>query len=213
MSGLAEKPWIVGITGASGVAYGVRLCRFLLESGRDVHLIITDAGWRVLKDELNWKAADRSAELESRFGGAAGRIYYHSVKDIGASVASGSFRTAGMIVVPCSMGTLSAIARGASDNLLERAADVILKEGRPLLLVPRESPLHAIHLENMLVLARLGVKIIPAMPAFYNLPRTLEDTIDFMAGKVLDLMDIEHDLYRRWGEHPHEQSPDPDRPH
>lgn len=212
MTGRADKPWIVGITGASGAVYGVRLVRALLESGADVHLVITEAGWRVLKDEQGWAAQDRGQELLTRFGGWPGRVFYHAVKDIGASIASGSFRTAGMVIVPCSMGTLSAIARGASDNLLERAADVILKEGRPLLLVPRETPLHAIHLENMLALARLGVKIIPAMPGFYHLPQTLAESVDFMVGKVLDLMDIEHDLYRRWGEHPHEPLSDPGRP-
>lgn len=211
-----RRPWIVGITGASGSVYGVKLCGAILEAGWDVHLVVTEAGWRVLKDELGWEtgASRREGFLQQQFGGFPARLLYHSVRDIGAAVASGSFRTAGMVVVPCSMGTLSAIARGASDNLLERAADVILKEGRPLLLVPRETPLHAIHLENMLLLARMGVKIIPAMPAFYHHPQTLEDAVNFMVGKVLDLMDIEHDLYRRWGEEPHEQqSTDTDRPY
>jgi flavin prenyltransferase len=212
MSETRIRPWIVGLTGASGAIYGVKLTRALLESGRDVHLVVTDAGWRVLKDEMGWDAADRIAQLDKYFGGLPGNLRYHSVKDIGASIASGSFRTAGMVIVPCSMGTLSAISRGASDNLLERAADVILKEGRPLLLVPRETPLHAIHLENMLILARMGVKIVPAMPGFYHMPVTLEESIDFMVGKVLDLMDIEHDLYRRWGEHEDDQSTDSDRP-
>jgi flavin prenyltransferase len=212
MSELHVKPWVVGITGASGAIYGVKLCQALLQDGRDVHLVVTEAGWRVLKDELGWSAADRSSMLEEHFGGRGGKLIYHSVKDIGASIASGSFRTAGMVVVPCSMGTLSAMARGASDNLLERAADVILKEGRPLLLVPRETPLHAVHLENMLALARLGAKIIPAMPAFYHLPASLEEAVDFMVGKVLDMMDIDHDLYRRWGEQAHEQTTDSNRP-
>lgn len=195
-----KKPWVVGITGASGAVYGVRLCRFLLQGGLDVHLIVTDAGWRVLQDELDWNPADRTGMLEEQFGGFPGKLVAHPVKDIGASVASGSFRTEGMVIVPCSMGTLSAIAHGASDNLLERAADVMLKEGRKLLIVPRETPLHAVHLENMLTLARLGAKIVPAMPAFYQKPRTLEDAVDFLVGKVLDLMDVDHDLYRRWGE-------------
>ncbi|WP_438445603.1 UbiX family flavin prenyltransferase [Gorillibacterium sp. sgz5001074] len=212
MPGTGSKPWIVGMTGASGAVYGVRLCQVLLDSGVDVHLVVTDAGWRVLKDEMGWSLSDRQAALEEHFGGRGGKLRVHAVKDIGASIASGSFRTAGMVIVPCSMGTLSAIARGASDNLLERAADVILKEGRPLLLVPRETPLHAIHLENMLILARMGVKIVPAMPGFYHLPSTLQEAVDFMVGKVLDLMDIEHDLYTRWGEHEHERASDPNRP-
>jgi 4-hydroxy-3-polyprenylbenzoate decarboxylase len=119
---------------------------------------------------------------------------------IGITGASGSYRTKGMVILPCSMGTLSGIAHGSSDNLLERTADVILKESRRLIIVPRETPLHAIHLENMLTLAKMGVRIIPAMPAFYNKPSSMEELIDFMVGKVLDSMDIEHSLYKRWGE-------------
>jgi 4-hydroxy-3-polyprenylbenzoate decarboxylase len=196
--------WIIGITGASGAVYGVRLCQVLLSQGMDVHLIVTDAGWRVLHDELDWEAARRKETLERHFGGYSGTYEYHPIQDIGASVASGSFRTKGMVIIPCSMGTLSGIARGASDNLLERAADVILKEGRRLIVVPRETPLHEIHLENMLKLARMGTRIIPAMPAFYHRPASLKEMVDFLVGKVLDSMEIEHDLYRRWGES-HEQ--------
>jgi 4-hydroxy-3-polyprenylbenzoate decarboxylase len=196
--------WVIGMTGASGAAYGVRLCRYMLEQGISLHLIISEAGWRVLHDELEWNAARRKETLEEQFGGLAGSYEHHPISDIGASVASGSFRTKGMVIIPCSMGTLSGIAHGSSDNLLERAADVMLKEGRKLIIVPRETPLHAIHLENMLTLSKLGVRIIPAMPAFYNKPKTLEEIIDFQVGKVLDMMDIEHSLYRRWGEH-HEQ--------
>ncbi|OXM88070.1 UbiX family flavin prenyltransferase [Paenibacillus rigui] len=194
-----SKPWVIGITGASGAAYGVRLCRFLLSQGLHIHLLVTDAGWRVLKEELGWDASRRKETLEANLGGQPGTFEYHPIQDIGASTASGSFRTGGMVIIPCSMGTLSGIANGASDNLLERTADVMLKEGRPLLLVPRETPLHAIHLENMLKLARMGVRIIPAMPAFYQGPQTLEDIVDFMVGKVLDMMQIEHQLYKRWG--------------
>lgn len=191
------KPWIVGITGASGAVYGTRLIEVLLDSGIPVHAVITDAGWRVLHEELGWNAARRQETLQEKFDG---RVRYYPNQDIGASVASGSFLTAGMVIVPCSMGTLSGIANGASDNLLERAADVTLKEGRRLLVVPRETPLHAIHLENMLKLARMGVRIIPAMPAFYQKPRSMDELVDFMVGKLLDSMEIEHHLYRRWGE-------------
>jgi flavin prenyltransferase len=197
--------WVVGITGASGAIYGVRLCQYMLEKGIPVHLIITEAGWRVLHDELDWNTAKRKETLEEHFGGLAGSYEYHPVSDIGATVASGSFRTKGMVIIPCSMGTLSGLAHGSSDNLLERAADVMLKEARKLILVPRETPLHAIHLENMLILSRMGVRMIPAMPAFYNRPATLDEMVNFLVGKVLDSMEIEHSLYRRWGEG-HEQS-------
>lgn len=195
-----NRPWIIGITGASGVAYGIRLCRYLLNSGHDVHLVVTDAGWRVLHDELGWNVSKRKEILDQEFDSCQGNLTYYPVQDIGAAIASGSFRTQGMVVIPCSMGTLAAIARGASDNLVERAADVMLKEGRQLIVVPRETPLHAIHLENMLILARMGVRIIPAMPAFYQGPQSLSDMVDFIVGKVLDNMGIEHDLFRRWGE-------------
>lgn len=211
MGVIAQKPWVIGITGASGAVYGVRLIRYMLETGRDVHMIVTEAGWRVLQDELDWNTADRDGVLARQFGGLPGKLAYHPVRDIGASIASGSFRTAGMAVVPCSMGTLSAISRGASDNLLERAADVMLKEGRPLIVMPRETPLHAVHLENMLSLARLGAKIVPAMPAFYHKPETLDESVDFLVGKLLDIMGIDHDLYRRWGDSNEQQTTGSDR--
>jgi 4-hydroxy-3-polyprenylbenzoate decarboxylase len=193
-----SRPWVIGITGASGAAYGVRLCRYLLSQSKELHVLVTDAGWRVLKEELGWDITNRKDVLQEHFGTLPGTFHYHPIQDIGASTASGSFRTSGMVIMPCSMGTLSGVACGASGNLLERTADVMLKEGRPLIIVPRETPLHAIHLENMLKLSRLGVRIIPAMPAFYQGPQTIEDIIDFMVGKVLDAMDVEHDLYKRW---------------
>lgn len=199
--------WVVGITGASGAIYGVRLSQVLLDQGLNVHLIVTDAGWRVLHDELDWNAGKRQEMLQEHFGGRAGSFDYHLIADIGATVASGSFRTKGMVVIPCSMGTLSGIAHGSSDNLLERTADVMLKEGRKLILVPRETPLHAIHLENMLTLSRMGVRMLPAMPAFYNRPRSIDEMVDFLVGKVLDSMDIEHSLYRRWGDNNEQPRP------
>ena len=195
-----SKPWIVGLTGASGVIYGVKLVQFLLAAGHPVHLVVTEAGWQVLHDELDWQSSKRKEMLADHFSGGPGALTYHLIKDIGASIASGSFQTEGMVIVPCSMGTLSSIAHGASGNLLERAADVILKEGRKLLVVPRESPLSSIHLENMLKLSRMGTMIIPAMPAFYHKPISLDELTDFMVGRVLDSMHIDHDLYRRWGD-------------
>ncbi|GIP37472.1 flavin prenyltransferase UbiX [Paenibacillus sp. J31TS4] len=196
-----SRPWVIGMTGASGAVYGVRLVQEMLRTGQTVHLVVTDAGWRVLHDELGWNAAKRREMLAEHLGGEEGQLVYHPIQDIGASIASGSFRTQGMVIVPCSMGTLAGLSRGASDNLLERAADVMLKEGRRLIVVPRETPLHAVHLENMLTLARMGVRILPAMPGFYHKPQSLNEIVDFLVGKVMDAMEIEHKLYKRWGEH------------
>lgn len=196
--------WVVGITGASGSVYGIRLIEVLLGKGIDVHVVITDAGWRVLKEELGWEATRRQSAIEDRFAGqdGGGSLIYHPNADIGASIASGSFRADGMVIMPCSMGTLASIAHGISDDLMTRAADVMLKEGRKLIIVPRETPLHAIHLENMLALARLGVKLVPAMPAFYFGPQSIEDLVDFLVGKVLDIMPLDHNLFKRWGGEP-----------
>ncbi|MBP3964469.1 UbiX family flavin prenyltransferase [Paenibacillus lignilyticus] len=207
---------VVGITGASGAIYGIRLISSLLEGGLNVHLVVTEAGWRVLKEELGWDTAKRQQAVTAVFHEAmeAGRLILHPNADIGASIASGSYRVEGMIIMPCSMGTLASIAHGISDDLMTRAADVMLKEGRKLILVPRETPLHAIHLENMLTLARLGVKLIPAMPAFYHGPQTIDDIINFLVGKVLDQLPLDHDLYRRWGDEQHGvKSPDYSRSH
>ena len=208
--GSGAPRWIVGITGASGAVYGIRLCEELLVAGASLHLVITDAGWRVIKEELGWNVTKRQDTLDHHFGAiAGGRFHYYDNRDIGAAIASGSFLTEGMVIMPCSMGSLSSIAHGSSNNLLARAADVILKEGRKLLLVPRETPLHAIHLENMLTLSRLGVKIIPAMPAFYYKPQSMEEMVNFLVGKVMDNMPLAHNLYRRWGEEHHgEHTPD-----
>lgn len=204
---VSRKRWVVGITGASGAIYGIRLIEELLDKEYEVHLIITEAGWRVLKEELGWETARRTEALHEAFAKHAerGELIYHTNANIGASIASGSFRVEGMLIMPCSMGTLSSIAHGASNNLMARAADVMLKEGRRLLLVPRETPLHAIHLENMLTLARLGVRIVPAMPGFYYKPQSMDEMINFLVGKVLDNVDIDHDLYRRWGDEHNEQ--------
>lgn len=194
-----NKRLVVGITGASGSIYGIRLIETLLDLEYNVHLVISNAGWRVLKEEMDWDVTNRDAVLEEKFGNRAGSLIYHPVSDIGASIASGSYLADGMIIMPCSMGTLSSIAQGSSDNLMSRAADVMMKEGRTLILVPRETPLHAIHLENMLKLSRLGVRMIPAMPAFYYKPQTMDELILFLVGKVLDSLRIPHQLFTRWG--------------
>ncbi|AWB45013.1 aromatic acid decarboxylase [Paenibacillus sp. CAA11] len=200
MDNQRKRAYVVGITGASGSVYAIKLIETLLQLEYHVHLVITNAGWRVIREELNWNTTDRDKLLEEKFGSFPGKFTYHPIGNIGASIASGSYQVEGMIVMPCSMGTLSGIAHGSSDNLLTRAADVMLKEARPLVLVPRETPLHAIHLENMLKLARLGVKIVPAMPAFYFGPQTMDDLVSFLVGKVLDSLRIEHQLFTRWGE-------------
>lgn len=200
MNQTSDKEWVIAITGASGATYGVELCKHLLQSGRSIHLLISDAGWRVINEELDWKTQSREQMLQTSFGTYAGSYTYHPIRDIGASIASGSFRTEGMVIIPCSMGTLGGIANGLADNLIRRAADVMLKEQRQLIIVPRETPLHAIHLENMLKLAKMGATILPAMPAFYTRPQTLEEVVSFLVGKVCDSMGIPHTLFPRWGE-------------
>ncbi|WP_027417487.1 UbiX family flavin prenyltransferase [Aneurinibacillus terranovensis] len=190
---------VVGITGASGAIYGVRLTQELLKHDYKVHLIITEAGWQVFHEELGWDTTDREKILRTRFNPAGGELHYHTLRDFTAPVASGSYRADGMVVIPCSMGTLSGIAHGASGNLLERTADVMLKEGKKLVIVPRETPLHSVQIENMLRLSQLGARIVPAMPGYYHKPQTMDDLINFVVGKVLDTLDVPHDLFRRWG--------------
>jgi 4-hydroxy-3-polyprenylbenzoate decarboxylase len=179
---------IVAITGASGVVYGKRLLGILQERKVETHLVVSKAAEKVIEHELEM----RKKELEE----LASHVY--DVNDLSAPIVSGSFKTDGMIVIPCSMKTLAGIAHGYSDNLILRAADVTLKEKRKLILVPRETPLSVVHLRNMLDLASQGVLIVPAMPAYYHKPEKIEDLVDFIAGKVLDLLGIEHELFKRW---------------
>lgn len=195
-----NKRWIIGITGASGARYGLHLCHQLLKSGWGIDLLITDAGWRVLKEEEFWDTANRRESIQTYFAEHQDKLTLYPIRDIGASIASGTHLVEGMCIVPCSMGTLASIANGLSANLLERAADVMLKEKRPLILVPRETPLNEIHLHNMLTLAKMDVTILPAMPAFYHHPQTISDLVNFITGKVMDAMGIEHRLFKRWGE-------------
>jgi 4-hydroxy-3-polyprenylbenzoate decarboxylase len=202
MNNSAEKKIIaVGITGASGAVYGVRLTQQLLTLGHTVHLIVTEAGWQVFFEELGWDTSNRESIIENQFRSYGGILYYHTLRDFRAPIASGSYRSDAMIIIPCSMGTLSGIAHGASGNLLERSADVMLKEGKRLILVPRETPLNQIHLENMLKVTQAGGKILPAMPGYYHLPKTMDDLINFLVGKALDSLGIDdHTLFQRWGE-------------
>ena len=195
------KRLIVGITGASAVVYGVRLLEVLTkQEGMEVHLTISKSGARALWEELQIEVDIDNFRLESLIGVDAKQVIYHHESDIGASIASGSFRTEGMIVVPCSMGTVASIASGISRNLIQRAADVCIKERRKLVIVPRETPLSSIHLENMLKLSRVGVCVLPAMPGFYHFPKTVDDQINFVVTKILDQFEIDSGLTQRWKE-------------
>lgn len=195
------KRLIVGITGASAVVYGVRLLEVLTkQSELEVHLTISASGARALWEELQIQIDIDNFRLESLIGVSSACVVYHHQSDIGAAIASGSFRTEGMIVVPCSMGTVASIASGISRNLIHRAADVCIKERRKLVIVPRETPLSAIHLENMLKLSRLGVCVLPAMPGFYHYPKTVDDQINFVVTKILDQFGMDTGLIQRWKE-------------
>ncbi len=216
--------YVVAMTGASGAIYGLRIIGELLRRGDDVDLIISPSGFLILKEETGLDLRGRggrgggsvAAGIRSSLEGPQGRgerggkrgvgekqalkgrLNFLPSDDLMASCASGSAGVEAMVVCPCSMGTLARIASGASTNLIERAADCTLKERRTLVVVPRETPLNAIHLENMLRLSRAGAAIVPAMPAFYSRPATIDDMADFMAGKVLDMLGLENSLYKRW---------------
>ncbi len=187
---------VVGITGASGAIYGIRLLE-VLRGYPDVetHLVMTKPAERTIVEETSYRVADIRALANVN----------HAVTDIGASIASGSFQTIGMVVIPCSIHTVSAIAYCLSDNLVTRAADVMLKEGRRLVLVVRETPLHVGHLKSCLAAAEAGAVILPPVPAFYNQPKTLEHVIDHTIGRILDRFGITHELSPRWGEAPPEE--------
>ena len=195
------KRIIVGLTGASGTVYGTRLVEVLAEQTNfEVHLTISPAGARSLLEEVGIDIDVDNFELSDLIGRDADNVIYHSPNDIGASIASGSFRAEGMVIIPCSMGTVASVAMGLSRNLLQRSADVCMKERRKLVLVVRETPFSTIHLENMLKLSKNGVTILPAMPAFYHFPDTIDDQINFVVSKTLDQFGIEAGLVRRWKE-------------
>ena len=193
----------IGITGASGALYAMRTLAALLSRGVRVEVVVSDYGRRLLRDELGDEAnVDRLMPyLAAKYGDAvgAGSIVVHSNRDLGATIASGSHGCSGMAIVPCSMKTLAAVAHGLSRNLIERAADVMLKEKRRLVIVPRETPMSLPALRNMVLCAEAGAMVVPAMPAFYQLPKTLDDVADFMAGKILSALGFSHELYPQWG--------------
>lgn len=194
-----RHPVVLAITGASGAPYAVRLLQLLVELQVPTWLIVSGHGWRLLSTESD--IADLAA-LRAHVGAAAfdACVKVFDDNDRGAAPASGSARTSGMVVCPCSMGTVSAIAHGTSRSLVERAADVALKERRKLILVPRETPFSLVHLENLTAVTRAGATVIPAAPGFYHQPQSIADLVDFMVARVLDHLDIEHAIGKRWGE-------------
>ena len=194
--------YTVAITGASGAVYGVRLLEFLLKSGHHLYLCITREGGMVIREELGLRWQGNPSEITSyiygHFQGVKGTLRVYQEDDFLAPIASGSVPVDAMMVVPCSMKTVAGISAGSSSNLVERAADVTLKEKRPLIVVPRETPLNPFHVRNLLTLSQAGIHILPAMPAFYHHPKSVDDMVDFIVGRVLDVLKIDHDLYRRW---------------
>jgi 4-hydroxy-3-polyprenylbenzoate decarboxylase len=195
--------YTIAITGASGAPYAHRLLQVLIKGGHSVYLTISGDGLSILNDEaslmLKGSETDIQYALEKHFEASEKQIAYYDEEYMYAPIASGSVKVDAMVVIPCSMKTMAAIANGYASTLIERAADVMLKEKRKLILVPRETPLSAVHLRNMLTAAELGCHLIPAMPAFYHHPKRISDMVDFIVGRVLDSMGIENDLAARWG--------------
>ncbi|MCI0642139.1 MAG: UbiX family flavin prenyltransferase [Gemmataceae bacterium] len=195
---------VLAMTGASGAPYGVRLLEVLLRAGRTVHLVVSPAAAEVIFLELDRRVRLEHFQLSDLLGdkalqAAPGQAIYHDYRNFMAGIASGSFLTGGMVICPCSMGTAAAVAHGVSENLIHRAADVHLKERRKLILVPRETPLSLVHLRNLTLCTEAGATILPATPAFYTKPKTLDDAIDFVVGRICDQLGVEHDLSWRWG--------------
>jgi 4-hydroxy-3-polyprenylbenzoate decarboxylase len=195
--------YTVAITGASGSPYALRLLQVLLQKGHNVYLCISGDGLKIMNDEsgilLKGSETDIQYAFERQFDAREGQLRYFDEDNMYTPIASGSTPVDAMVVVPCSMKALASIANGFASNLIERAADVTLKERRKLILVPRETPLSAIHLRNMLTLAETGAHIVPAMPGFYHHPKHLQDIVDFVVGRVLDAMGVENSIAPRWG--------------
>jgi flavin prenyltransferase len=197
------KPLILGISGASGLIYAVRTIKFLLQADYQIELVASKSTYMVWQSEQNIRMPPEPIQQEQFWRQqagveTAGKLNCHPWGDVGANIASGSYRTLGMIVVPCSMSTVAKLASGLSSDLLERAADVQLKEGRKLVLVPRETPFSVIHLRNLTTLAEAGVRIVPAIPAWYHNPQTIEDLVDFVVARTLDQLDIDCIPIQRW---------------
>jgi 4-hydroxy-3-polyprenylbenzoate decarboxylase len=191
--------FVLAITGASGAPYALKLLRTLTEGGHTVHLTISPSGSQVLREELGLQVSLTSFDAGTLGVIGSERLVYHHHEDFSSGIASGSFRTGGMVVSPCSMSTLGAIAHGITTNLITRAADVHLKERRRLILVPRETPLNLIHLENMASVTRAGAVVLPAMPGWYHRPKTLDDLVNFVVARICDQLGVSHALCARWG--------------
>lgn len=201
-----KKPLIVAISGASGLIYAVRALKYLLLADYLIELVASKSSYMVWQSEQNIRMPTDISKQEEFWRQQAevyqsGKLNCHHWSDVGANIASGSFRTLGMIVIPCSMSTVAKLAIGMSSDLLERAADVQIKEGRQLVLVPRETPLSLIHLRNLTSLAEVGVRIVPAIPAWYHNPQTIEDLVDFVVARALDQLNIDCIPIRRWQGH------------
>lgn len=193
-----SKNIVIGLSGASGTIYGIRLIQYLVELEYHVHLLVSGSTWKVMQSEMNMPGVSPSTPISNWTSIDPDKcqefISTYNIRDIAAPMASGTFRAKGMIVIPCSMKTLAAMAHGYTDNLLTRCADCFLKEKRRLVIVPRESPLSLIHLKNMVSVAEAGAHIIPAMPGFYHNPETIQDLVDFMVMKILDSCEIDSNL-------------------
>ena len=193
-------PYVVAITGASGAVYAVRLLECLLQRGEEVHLTISPSGAAVIEQELKRKLDLQRFNLSTLVPNVTDRsVVYHHYQNFMAPIASGSFLTAGMVICPCSGSTMSGLAHGSSNNLIQRAADVHLKERRKLIVMPRETPLSAIQLDNMKRVAEAGAVVLPAMPGWYHGVESLQDLIDFIVARLLDQLGLEHQLMQRWG--------------
>lgn len=201
-----SRPLILGITGASGLIYAVRALKFLLQADYAIELVASKSVYMVWQAEQNTRMPPEPMQQEQFWRQqadveSAGKLTCHPWSDVGATIASGSFRTLGMLVIPCSMSTIAKLAGGLSSDLLERAADVQLKEGRKLVVVPRETPFSLIHLRNLTALAEAGARIVPAIPAWYHNPQTIEDLVDFVVARALDQLDIDCIPINRWQGH------------
>ena len=199
----AQKPLILGVSGASGLIYAVRALKFLLQADYVIELVASKSTFMVWQSEQNLRMPLEPTQQEQFWREQAGvetdgKLHCHPWGDVGANIASGSFRTLGMVVMPCSMSTVAKLANGLSSDLLERAADVQLKEGRKLVIVPRETPFSLIHLRNLTTLAEAGARIVPAIPAWYHNPQTIEDLVDFVVARTLDQLDIDCIPIERW---------------